>query len=263
MPDTVREPEAFATEAMDPVEAHHEELQPDPMIGRTPSFVPVVSEESPAPFVTETMAELYLQQGFRTEALSVYRQLLARNPGDPQLTARVQALESGAEWSIAPDEAAPPPTPASESARAFFARFATREPTRRVTGSAAAEADTSPAPAFPLGGAALPDEALTTPDAPALTQIFSGQQEDPADTRAASALASAFDPSPAPGGELSLERLFRDVPARSSSAVTLTEEESATLAEPGGGAPPPAESPDETPADYEQFTAWLEGLKKK
>ncbi|HEX8850117.1 MAG TPA: tetratricopeptide repeat protein [Gemmatimonadaceae bacterium] len=59
------------------------------------------AEETPAAFVTETMAELYLQQGFVQEALAVYRQLLAKNPTDAGLRERVASLEKGARSSIA------------------------------------------------------------------------------------------------------------------------------------------------------------------
>jgi hypothetical protein len=54
----------------------------------------------PAAFVTETMAELYLQQGFRNEALAVYRELLNRNPGDASLRDRIAQIESGSISSI-------------------------------------------------------------------------------------------------------------------------------------------------------------------
>ncbi len=57
----------------------------------------------PSPFVTETMAELYLQQGFREEALNVYRQLLAQNPEDTGLAERVKHLEHGTRSSLAID----------------------------------------------------------------------------------------------------------------------------------------------------------------
>jgi len=53
------------------------ELEPEP--------VPAAQR----PFVTETMAELYLNQGFRTEALAVYEQLSAANPSDARLAERV------------------------------------------------------------------------------------------------------------------------------------------------------------------------------
>jgi len=49
------------------------------------------------------MAELYLQQGFRDEALSVYRQLLAQNPDDKGLAERVMHLEHGTRSSLAID----------------------------------------------------------------------------------------------------------------------------------------------------------------
>ena len=52
--------------------------------------------ETPSAFVTETMAELYLQQGFADEALGIYRQLLAQNPADRALRERVDQLERGA-----------------------------------------------------------------------------------------------------------------------------------------------------------------------
>ena len=59
------------------------------------------SDETPAAFVTETMAELYLQQGFTQEALAVYRQLLANNPADRGLRERVASLEGGSRSSVA------------------------------------------------------------------------------------------------------------------------------------------------------------------
>ena len=55
---------------------------------------------TPAAFVTETMAELYLQQGFHQEALNVYQQLLAQNPNDVGLRERVAQLSSGARSSV-------------------------------------------------------------------------------------------------------------------------------------------------------------------
>jgi tetratricopeptide (TPR) repeat protein len=55
---------------------------------------------TPGSFVTETMAELYLQQGFRNEALAVYRELLARNPTDASLRDRIDQIESGSISSI-------------------------------------------------------------------------------------------------------------------------------------------------------------------
>ncbi|MCX5766912.1 MAG: tetratricopeptide repeat protein [Gemmatimonadetes bacterium] len=58
-----------------------------------------------AAFVTETMAELYLSQGFPEKALVVYRQLVALRPNDEALAAKLTALESSA--SVASNVVAP------------------------------------------------------------------------------------------------------------------------------------------------------------
>ena len=58
------------------------------------------SAPSPSAFVTETMAELYLQQGYVQEALDIYRQLAAQNPGDETLRERVRQLEQGSRSSV-------------------------------------------------------------------------------------------------------------------------------------------------------------------
>jgi tetratricopeptide (TPR) repeat protein len=86
-------------------------------------------DETPAVFVTETMAELYLQQGFRDEALNVYRQLLAQNPNDATLRSRVEHLEGGAPSSVADAAAvdvAAPNGAGPVTVRSFFAALATR-----------------------------------------------------------------------------------------------------------------------------------------
>jgi tetratricopeptide (TPR) repeat protein len=68
-----------------------------------PAAAPIVEGESaprPQVFVTETMAELYLQQGFRDEALKVYKQLAEQNPDDASLRERIAALEGGGRASM-------------------------------------------------------------------------------------------------------------------------------------------------------------------
>jgi cytochrome c-type biogenesis protein CcmH/NrfG len=107
----------------------------DPLIGRMLDATPSEQGATPAAFVTETMAELYLQQGFRNEALAVYRELLARNPSDANLRDRVEQIESGSVSSIGmaavsenvvesalKRQAARP----SRSVRSFFASLAGR-----------------------------------------------------------------------------------------------------------------------------------------
>jgi tetratricopeptide (TPR) repeat protein len=246
-----------------------ETLHADPLLGRTPDFTRTVEEEPPAPFVTETMAELYLQQGFNEEALAIYRQLLAQAPGDETLQRRVATLEQGGGSSVVdlqPRAAAEPGS--APSVRAFFARFATRSRRERASpGGAAPNASDAEDErgAGTFGGAATREEALTQPDEGpgTLTDVFSTRAVAPEDATAASTLASAFEDVPEAAsdqGELSLGHLFRDVEAHSAGAVTAGE----YAPDSHPAAPDEASSGDvESHADIEQFTAWLEGLKKK
>lgn len=64
---------------------------------------PRVPQKTPT-FVTETMATLYLQQGFRDKAIDVYRQLVAQAPTDAGLRARLADLEAPASAPVARDE---------------------------------------------------------------------------------------------------------------------------------------------------------------
>jgi tetratricopeptide (TPR) repeat protein len=229
---------------------------PDPAVGRTPSFTEAVPENA-APFVTETLAELYLQQGFTAEALSIYRQLLARNPSDDTLRNRIATLEGG------PDLEAAPPAPvarhignemAAQSVRTFFGRLA-----RRVPAGGSARRDSAP----PRD---TDRDAVTQPAA-----LFTGPVPE-SDANAAQKLASAFTAEPvAPSGrpsraaerDLSLDHLFRETPPPDAGPVTLDEFYAPPGPSPGG--PPEGREPgeDERSADIRQFTSWLEGLKKK
>ncbi len=83
----------------------------------TPASTPT-SDESP--FVTETMAELYMQQGLRGEALGIYRQLALKRD-DPGLRQRIAEIESQ-------DTA----RSTGETVRAFFARIGAKRPNERV-----------------------------------------------------------------------------------------------------------------------------------
>jgi tetratricopeptide (TPR) repeat protein len=46
------------------------------------------------PFVTETMAQLYLSQGHQAEAIDIYRKLIDARPNDSELKSRLAAIES-------------------------------------------------------------------------------------------------------------------------------------------------------------------------
>ena len=243
-----------------------------------------VDEAEATPFVTETMAELYLQQGFVDEALGIYRQLLDQHPEDVALRDRVSAIERGASSAVVAGVAPRDVVDRhGQSVRSFFAHFARREPHRRAERSANdgdAEAShggriVAATVASEYAGAATRDEALTVPDEAApgrsLTQLFATGDVSRADEEAATTLASAFeagDGAPPRSGrsaerELSLEHLFRDVPARSSGAVTLDEFYHGSSPAGSDPAAQGTEGGEERDTDIEQFTAWLEGLKKK
>lgn len=61
--------------------------------GLEPTSLSIPAAPEPDAFVTETMAELYLQQGYRDRALDVYRQLIAQSPDDMGLRERMARVE--------------------------------------------------------------------------------------------------------------------------------------------------------------------------
>ena len=175
---------------------------------------PVPPQES-GPFVTETMAELYLQQGHRAEALRVYRALLEQRPGDATLRGKVAALEAAAAPAQAPapeaKKAAPPPAapiptiPAIPPMRAHRTRagptirevlrvVAIRRPGSGVPAGRGNGAPPEPVAqatqATPAAPAAQPSSAPQARDA--IAELFGGPQVSSADENAARALSFAF-----------------------------------------------------------------------
>ena len=77
---------------------------------------------NPEPFVNETMAQLYLQQGYRALALNVYRQLIESRPDEPRLRAKLKELEdeeqSGAQSRRDDAPSVESPNPEPETPRA-------------------------------------------------------------------------------------------------------------------------------------------------
>jgi hypothetical protein len=97
------------------------------------------AERPAAAFVTETMAQLYLEQGHRAEAIEIYKQLVAARPGDAELRGRLEAIERGAglktpqTTEVAGGVPASPASRASEPAAApATRRFAASGPTIRT-----------------------------------------------------------------------------------------------------------------------------------
>lgn len=130
----------------------------------------VVEAATTSPFVTATMAELYVQQGLRGEAITIYRQLSVRSD-DPaaaqRSTDRLAQLE-GEEAAESRKAAAPGHAPAggAESVRDFFARIGAARPEERVPGARDTQ---SP-----------------------LSALFDSSKPDAADVAAAQRLAGAF-----------------------------------------------------------------------
>jgi hypothetical protein len=160
--------------------------------------------------------------------------------------------------------------PVGPTVREFFHAIAVR-------GLAPASVEEGPAVAAPdepsavgrstpsFSGVARADEALTQPDLPpmstdGLASMFRGQTPVGDDELAAHTLASAYGSATTPvAPELSLDTLFGQLPSAQADAVT-----SAVRAGSSEPSDPLAPGPDgEANADIEQFTAWLEGLKKK
>jgi tetratricopeptide (TPR) repeat protein len=247
---------------------------------------PAEGVEPPAVFLTETMAELYLQQGFRDEALEVYRKLAAQNPDDKNLQERVRSLESGKRASLsleavsdevpefapgteplvvmkesdaapvvagAPEvsgtaEAAAPERRRGPTARSFFAALAQRRPVR-------------PDGTAPAGIAAVPS-APPERSSGSLDALFSEAPSE-ADDAMGAALATAVghvESAPAIHGrptqpaesDLSLDAVFRGDAGRRASAEVprqsqhLKFDQFFATASSDVGAPPPA-----APADPE------------
>ena len=145
----------------------------------------------PSLVVTESMAELYAQQGHVADALNVYRVLLARTPNDPRLADRVRELEadlaSGSRrLSYVAVETG------GESGESFFRALAQARP----GGGEPAEAESQPEGAAPTrpardplslsaifgeetgsGQAVRPDG--RTPDSFSFDQFFGGAEGSP------------------------------------------------------------------------------------
>ena len=277
------------------------------------------------PFVTETMAELYVAQGFPEQARAVYEQLFAANPGDE----RLRALVASHTPSVVPHDDGP-------NVREFLARLAGRRPGAR-TAAAIPPSDDDFAPMDPSETVAAADgppeeapysvmeaeaevqadahyeadaaivpvaeeamAAVATTVAPAIERaaamrtptgsidaMFGNRPAGTSEDSAAAALAQAFGgepaapsviagrPARAATGELSLDSVFRDGPARpprTSQSFSFDQFFSGSAERVSGSTPQrtsaelaiPGEAPAERSADdIDQFNSWLQGLKPR
>lgn len=123
--------EELGEEAPAAADAHGSESAPEASVPEQESHVPAEAPAAAAPepaqaqrdaspFVTETMAELYMRQGLDGEALAIYRELVIRRD-DPALHQKIAEIE--AKQSV---------TGKRESVRQFFARIGAVRPHERV-----------------------------------------------------------------------------------------------------------------------------------
>jgi hypothetical protein len=229
-----------------------------PMDSPSAGAEPRKPQKTPA-FVTETMAALYIQQGYKKEAIDVYRQLIAQDPSDAGLKDRLAALErgetvadAGIEFETPPADAAEPtPAPANAvladmsfagvglstpapsaaplelpaasgpSARDFFGNFA-RRAAAPTNGSAPASDSAAPSAAAPSAPAESP--APAAPAAPAAKSgwpldALFGAANDVADLHAAEVLAGIATFA-GPSGGTGLDALFSGETPPTRPAVT-------------------------------------------
>lgn len=251
----------------------------------------VVAPPAPVPdastaFVTETMAELYIKQGHRDQALDVYRQLVRLHPNDSALAARLRELEGGTERQ---QKSAPPPVQEVEA-------IADAGPTiREFLGSIA---EFRPGMAGSRGSIPVVPEQpadLARPNEPArnsgqtvsgsISSLFAGAEKDASvpqqplpdlgdfatprsDNDAGYGATLPGRPSKPAATELSLDHVFRHAtPASGSGAHSsfsfdqffsqqAQQDVAASDAEPSG------QESAGLSDDIQQFNAWLEGLKK-
>jgi tetratricopeptide (TPR) repeat protein len=81
-------PQEAATVEQPPVE----EDQPPP-VETSPEAAAATPKPDQKPRATETLAEIYLSQGFNSQALHIYRELLARDPENDSLKQKITKLE--------------------------------------------------------------------------------------------------------------------------------------------------------------------------
>ena len=218
--------------------------------------VRVPTPTAPEAFITETMAELYLQQGHLDSALDIYRKLLQQRPDDPALIERVRSVEARAYGT-------PEPTPADEQESIDTAIAAPESgPTIReflvsLLGSSGSGSNGNGPSEGTLSRHTLPGS---------IDAMFADAGSSTSDSTAASALGTAFgmEAFEEIGGEGS-NQVLSGTPPTSQAAEGFSFDQ--FFAGDSSVAPPKPSSetgapPVESPEDVAQFNAWLNGLKK-
>lgn len=154
-----------------------------------------------SPFVTETMAELYVQQGLAEDALVIYRQLVLRR-ADPRLHERIAELEGRGVTQpaqAAPEAAAKPAPQLAPEAAPEATAEAALEPESAAGNAPKSETAREPAREtvrefFARIGAvtARAHPHLAPENETGLASIFGSATDHPDDLSAAQSLAGAF-----------------------------------------------------------------------
>lgn len=90
VPDADDQTETFSETVAD--DSERPESDAEPVVAAS-ALLDTPTGASSAPFVTETMAELLVAQGFLSRAIEVYDELVRRRPHDPVLAARLAELQ--------------------------------------------------------------------------------------------------------------------------------------------------------------------------
>ena len=265
--------------------------------GKEAAAPPAPSSPTPAPeparaavpdassaFVTETMAELYVKQGHREQALDVYRQLVQRNPNDAALAARLRALETTGARPATPEAEPNAPVPgvvadAGPTIREFLESIAVFRPRSANSHPQATMADVpnEPPPSRASGSVAgsLGNLFANAEQASAAGVPPTAPRADDFSAPAPSDAASEAHPAPLPGrpskpaaSELSLDHVFRHAtpttgsPSHSSFSFDQFFSQQAQQDVAASDAEPSGQQNAGLSDDIQQFNAWLEGLKK-
>ena len=277
------EPETAATTPTGPVEAQH----PSSFGGANPE-----------PFVNETMAQLYLQQGYRQLALRVYRQLAERRPNEQALRDRIAEIEAmqasdpdniQARRSDPPSIESPTPQPAAPRSPS------TEAPLPHGPGAQPASVEGPAGDSFPVdsppGAPSSEPDSIEAPDRqepraepegiaarqPSISEFFAtlGRRRPPAvKTNGPDSWGRREAPAPVSPDSLkptSLDAVFAGAKVSSTdarAASTLAGAFSASARTTSAPLPPSTPTPranprlqtQESEEDVAKFRAWLDGL---
>jgi tetratricopeptide (TPR) repeat protein len=221
------------------------------------------------PVVTETMAELYLRQGHREDALHVYQALLARRPQDARLRQKVNELSAQAPRGR--------PSGSGQSAGAFLKGILNARPGAPTPVLASEPSLPRPLPPGPArsSGPTSQDTVVTAPhdgaepDAPApgsptrpasdaisLDSVFGEEGGRGSVPALPEPVAEQPSKLPAASGGFSFDDFFGTATTPASGAGKASA--NARPPRPSGGGR--SRSPEQE-EDLDQFQAWLKSLK--